>query len=190
MAASFFKKYVVNILDRYYYFFLVGLVIICLGAGYFFLIKDKVAEIQKVGIVDLQSRQELHDSKLQTKNSLAALENQYQEVSQYQLKQLANVLPSQNELPALIIEVKNFILRNNLQLVSIDAGTLTPIEVEPSGLVQEMNISLSLAGVESYQGLKFFLDSLSSTLPLLELTSLSYVDGTDAYTLNLTTYFQ
>lgn len=172
------------------------LVLLTLAAGYFLIVKDRVVEIQEVGLVDLQSALDTLSGKEKILFGLQQLHEKYGRITEDQIMQLSNVLPQQSEIPYLVIEIKDFIKENDLILNSIDVGSLKSsiISDEPLATdnfsVKELKISLSIRGVDSYFKLKDFLDNLSANLPLLELTSLVYSPGTDAYSLNLTTYYQ
>jgi Tfp pilus assembly protein PilO len=184
------------LISKYYVVIVVLLVLFTLAAGYFFIIKDRVVKIQEVELVDLQSAIDALSGREDTLFELKQLHEKYSRITEDQILQLSYVLPQQSEIPYLVIEIKNFIKENDLLLNSIDVGSLksSPISAEATASdnfsVKELKISLSINGVDSYFKLKDFLDNLSTNLPLLELTSLVYSPGIDAYSLNLTTYYQ
>lgn len=186
------KKFI-TIFNKYYYIFLIVIVLVVLGAGYYFFIQEKVAEIQQVGTVDL-------DGKLNTKNiiqknldKLEELNEKKSQISQTSLDKLSKVLPKKSEIPFLMIELENFIEDNGLVLNSLDIGPLTGDDADnpvASNTVNELKITLSFSGIESYLQLKNFLQIMSEQLPLIELSSLNYNDTISGYSLNLTTYYQ
>ena len=95
----------------------------------------------------------------------------------------------------MIIELDRFITENELVLNSLDIGPLSGQNDTQEGAmidnaVKELNISLSIAGIESYFELKNFLQIMSEQLPLIELSSINYSDELSSYSLNLTTYYQ
>jgi len=196
MNLSFLKRKLMFLISKYYVVIVVLLVLFTLAAGYFFIIKDRVVEIQEVELVDLQSAMDALSGREDTLFELKQLHEKYSRITEDQILQLSYVLPQQSEIPYLVIEIKNFIKENDLLLNSIDVGSLklSPISAEATASdnfsVKELKISLSINGVDSYFKLKDFLDNLTANLPLLELTSLVYSPGIDAYSLNLTTYYQ
>jgi len=194
MNLSFLKRKLMFLISKYYVVIVVLLVLFTLAAGYFFIIKDRVVEIQEVELVDLQSAMDALSGREDTLFELKQLHEKYSRITEDQILQLSYVLPQQSEIPYLVIEIKNFIKENDLLLNSIDVGSLklSPISAEATDnfSVKELKISLSINGVDSYFKLKDFLDNLTANLPLLELTSLVYSPGIDAYSLNLTTYYQ
>ncbi len=196
MNLSFLKRKLIFLISKYYVAIVILLVLFTLAAGYFFIIKDQVAEIQEVELVDLQSAMDALSGKKDTLFELEQLYEKYSRITEDQVLQLSHVLPLQSEIPYLVIEIQDFIKENYLLLNSIDVGSLKSSGISAESIttdnlsVKELKISLSINGVDSYFKLKDFLDNLSANLPLLELTSLVYSPGTDAYSLNLTTYYQ
>ena len=196
MNLSFLKRKLIFLISKYYVAIVILLVLFTLAAGYFFIIKDQVAEIQEVELVDLQSAMDALSGKKDTLFELEQLYEKYSRITKYQVLQLIHILPLQSEISYLVIEIQDFIKENYLLLNSIDVGSLKSSGISAESIttdnlsVKELKISLSINGVDSYFKLKDFLDNLSANLPLLELTSLVYSPGTDAYSLNLTTYYQ
>jgi len=195
MELSSIKRKLLLLISKYYTIIVIVLVLFILAAGYWVFVKDKVVEIQEVGLVDLQSTLNALDNKETVLIKMEKLNEQYSQITEDQIRQLSLVLPHQSEIPYLVIEVKEFIKDNDLLLNSIDVGPLSSNDAtaESTGgtySINELKITLSFSGVESYFKLKDFLDNLSNQLPLFELTSLVYSHETDAYALNLTTYYQ
>ncbi|XOU94468.1 MAG: type 4a pilus biogenesis protein PilO [Candidatus Kerfeldbacteria bacterium] len=190
------KRITSTIFVKYFIIILIVLSLIILGGGYYLFIQDKMTEIQKVGLVDLQSRLNKKDATDRTLVMLEMLNDDYNKLNEDQLQKLGSILPKKSEIPFLVIEIQNFIKDNELILGSIDVGPLSTLEEVSTinGLSQntfeELNITLSISGIDSYSKLKDFLDSLSEQLPIIELTSLNYVPGNETYSLNLTTYYQ
>lgn len=188
------KRKTLFLLNKYYIIILIALVLAVIGGGYYFILKNKVSEIQKVGLVDLQSKLSVLDSKEAILRKLEDLNNRYSQITEGQLNQLSSVILKESDIPFLVIEMKKFIKDNELVMTNIDIGALsgqneTSGEIDQSA-IKQLNFSISVNGVESYFKLKDFLDNLSNKLPLLELTSIVYTPGTESYNLNLTTFYQ
>jgi Tfp pilus assembly protein PilO len=182
---------------KYFAVIMVLVIIVVLLSGYLLFIRQTVSEIQKIGVVDLKLKQDELATKQVTVKKLAALKERYQKLSSDELRQLDNFLPHQADIPYLIIEIKDFVQKNNLVLDDINAGPLGTLGTQTNTApavsgkaLKTLTITLSISGIDSYSGLKNFLDGLAEQQPLLELTSLSYVPSSDHYTLNLTTYYQ
>jgi len=204
MRPSFIKKQLYFILSRYFVIIIVAVFLAILSIGYLLFIQEKVVEIQEIGVVDLKSRENKLASRQETLARLKRLDERYRSITTDQLKQLDNVLPPESEIPYLVLEIKSFVKDNDLILRDIDVGSLgtgpisspeTSLESGEAGTplgidIKKLPITLSLSGLDSYAKLKIFLDNLSLNLPLLELNSLSYSPATDAYNLNLTTYYR
>lgn len=191
MEPQLIKRRFKYIFSRYYMMIVIVMVLIILGSGYYIFIKERVADIQEIGVVDLSSRLAILDSRQRTLQSLDDLNKKYESVTSDQLKQLQYVLPQKSEIPQLMIELKNFVESNQLNLAKLESGPLTVDGSEGTDQsIKSLNITMSISGINSYFLMKDFLDKLSGNLPLLELTSLSYSPGTQNYSLNLTLFYQ
>lgn len=194
MTLSTITNKIKSLFSKYFAVVIVLVIIIILLLGYILFVKDTLSKIQKIGSQDLKSKQEELQVKSETVERLKALETRYQKVSDDALKQMSYLLPKQSDIPYLVIELKEFVKKNNLSLVTLDVGALGDLAAAPTnataGGVNTLTITLTVSRLESYSGLKTFLDEVSNNLPLLELSSLAYSPGADTYTLNLTTYYQ
>ncbi len=185
------------IFTKYYAVVLVIFVLIILLVGYLLFIKNTVSAIKNIGLVDIKNKQaELFASK-ETLLRLQALKNRYDEITADELDQLAAFLPGQEDIPYLVLKIKKFIEDMGLKLDSLDVGPLTTDMIQKKSdqassekSLNKLTISLSIRGLDSYAGLKTFLEELSGNQPLLELTSISYSPDKDSYSLNLSTYYQ
>jgi Tfp pilus assembly protein PilO len=185
------------IFTKYYAVVLVIFVLVILLVGYLLFIKNTVSEIKNIGLVDIKNKQaELAASK-ETLLRLQALKNRYDEITADELAQLAGFLPGQEDIPYLVLKIKKFIEDTGLTLDSLDVGPLTTNMIQKKSdqaasekSLNKLTISLSIHGLDSYAGLKTFLEELSRNQPLLELTSISYSPGKNSYSLNLSTYYQ
>ena len=195
MKFSFLQRQLFFFINRYFIIIVICVFVVILGVGYLFFIKNTVTQIQEIGVVDLQVRDQELAAKQETLARLQRLNEKYTSLTHGDLAKLGDVLPSQSEIPSLVIEIKNFVESSGLILRDIDAGVLqalpAPSATTAAGLVvKKLPITLSVSGVDNYSQLKSFLDKLSNNLPLLELTSLSYSPATDSYNLNLTSYYR
>lgn len=178
--------------NKYFVIIVVVIVLIVLGIGYIAFIKDKVSQIQKVGKVDYQLKEDERDRKEVIIEKLERLEKEYRKISISQIKELEDIIPTQVDIPELIIKLKQFVADNDLILTSIDIGGAAAAETakeSSSATIKSLNISLAISGIDSYNKFKSFLDSLEKNMPLLKMNSLTYNPKTDSYSLNLITYY-
>ncbi len=195
MELNSLKKKFAFYFNKYYIGAIILVVLIILAGGYFLFINKIVTEIQDIGVADLHSREQVLKSYQNTLKQLEALQEQYARITKNEKDQLNSILPTEAEIPELIIEIKEFIKKNELALLSISTGSLGSLRkseqaASTSADFRELNLSITVSGINSYFKLKSFLDNISVSLPLLELHSLSYDPGAESYTLNLTTYYQ
>lgn len=160
-----------------------GAAVICvavLAAGYWFIIKDQYADLQKLQRQEAQ----LKDSYLKKKAlaiNLGAYRQQMKEIEDtfgVMLKQL----PDKTEVPELLIDITQAGLGRGLQF-----QTFKPQRTRQEDFYAEMPISLAVSG--TYHQLGEFVSDLASlprivTIGNLDLTP---IKGTDRLTMSATT---
>ncbi len=180
--------------NKYFIAVLIGVGILVLAAGYFIFISGIMADIQQAGSSDLEGRHQVLNAKQRTLRKLESLEQRHKQVTAAEVERLEKFLPMEDDIPLVMIEIKEFIEQNDLTVASLESGPLITgsdsVAAEADQGIQALNITVAISGIDSYVKLKDFLDQMSTTLPILELKSLAYVPGTDTYSLNLTTYYQ
>ncbi|MFA5052319.1 MAG: hypothetical protein WC544_04670 [Patescibacteria group bacterium] len=194
MEKTTFIRNVNLIVNRYFLAIVIVLVVVILAGGYWFFIKGTVDKIRVVGVSDINNKQMAIDQQKRSIEKLHQLKAQYESVDYQQLQHIQAILPPADDIPYVVIKLKTLIQDSGLVLESIDSGAFIGgpgmSAVSAGQGIQKLNITVSFKGLESYDGLKSFLDSLSGTVPLFELNALSYVPESSEYTLNLTTYYQ
>ncbi len=186
------KRTIAFIISQYFVLVAAGIVVIIGGVGYLVFIHGTVTDIQQAGQTDLQAQLQAYEDRRITLGRLEDLSAQYNELTAIQLHQLDSVIPTESELPQIMIELKNFVSQHRLNLVSLDTGPLKAVKSSDSvsQTVKTLNITLTIDGIASYFQFKDFLDSISTQLPLMELHSISYVPSETSYGLNLTLYYK
>lgn len=186
-------KNILSIFNRYYIAIVIVAVLLVLACGYWFFVKSTVDKIRVVGVADIENKQLVIDQQTRTIEKLKKLKNQYDSINYSQLKSMQSILPRQEEIPYIILKLKQLIADDGLTLQSIETVPFTnspSAKIAAVPVIQKLNISVSFKNLDTYVALKNFLDQLSSSVPFFELNALSYSPGSGSYTLNLTTYYQ
>jgi len=193
MKASVLKRKIMIAFTKYYIAIVAFCVIVVIGGGYLLFMKDTMNDINEIGVADLQSREDQLVERTETLLRLQNLNERFAKITKEDLRQLDNVLPHQSEIPYLVIELKEFIKNNGLDVLSLDIGPLSTgsaVVDTANTPVKSLSIVVVIDGLDSYEGIKTFLNAMSNNLPLVELNSFTYTPAVSAYTLNLTTYYQ
>jgi type IV pilus assembly protein PilO len=156
------------------------LCIAILAAGYWFIIKDQYAELQKLQRQEAQ----LKDSYLKKKAlaiNLSAYRQQMEEIEEtfgVMLKQL----PDKTEVPELLIDITQAGLGRGLQF-----KTFKPQRTRQEDFYAEMPISLAVSG--TYHQLGEFVSDLASLPRIVTIGDLNLtpIKGTDRLTMSATT---
>lgn len=178
---------------KYYIAVVAVCVIAVIGGGYLLFIKDTMNDINEIGVADLESREEQLVERTETLLRLQSLNERFAKITQEDLRQLDKVLPHQSEIPYLVIELKEFIKNNGLDVLSLDIGPMSTSMAAVDTVntpVKSLSIVVVIDGLDSYEGIKTFLNAMSNNLPLVELNSFTYSPAVSGYSLNLTTYYK
>ncbi|MDD5040101.1 MAG: type 4a pilus biogenesis protein PilO [Patescibacteria group bacterium] len=192
MKPSVVKRKIIVGFTKYFVYISIGVVLAVLGTGYVLFIKDTLADINEIGVSDLEGKEQLLIDRSETLTRLKKLEKRYADLTYDDVRSMQTLLPRQDQIPSIVIELKSFLLKNGLDVKSIDVGPLTA-NIAPAtagGAIQQMNIIVVVGGLSTYANVKQFLDEMTSQLPLMELRTFSYNPASSDYTLNLTTYYQ
>ena len=184
--------------NKYYKVISAILVIIILTSSYFIFFQEEISEIQKVGVVDYQEK--LNEKKIK-ENNLVELEeifSKYQKLRKDEIEKLDIILPEEINIPSLYIQLEEWAEDIGLVLSEVSIGeksASTPSSKTlgslPTSLgLKSVAISLSVHGIDSYEKLKLFLNSIEENIRILDVNSITYSQTVDIYNLNLTTYYK
>lgn len=192
-------KRVIRFINIYFIYVSVAFVVIIFLGGYLFFIQAKIAKIGDLGGVNYQQKLQERDLKKSNLLKLEQAKKNFDQIDVKEIEKFSSILPSQDDIPALLVRMDNFAKDLGLTLTSIDIteksavalpSTATAGQVATStGTIKQVGITISIKGLYSYDDFKKFLDSVEQNMPLMDISSIAYVPGSDSYTVNLTTYY-
>jgi Tfp pilus assembly protein PilO len=105
------------------------------------------------------------------------------------VQNLFYVLPDNQDLPDLYVQIENIVKQNNLELQSINIAEAAPDPDQPAAEIEKLTINLTIGQADYFQ-LKNLLADLESSLRLIDVTSISYSNQNNSFSLVLTTYYR
>ncbi|HLD21994.1 MAG TPA: hypothetical protein VJB65_03775, partial [Patescibacteria group bacterium] len=192
----------------YFWAVIVIEIIIIFGIGWFTLLRptyETLTTMRTQGYTAAQEQLEQQKTYLQ---NLQSMKEQFSHLQQERLQQLHTVVPTGFDAPQTITAMQAFAEVAHVQIVSID---VVQSQITQSNNIQGQNsvkeqtaitnasdtalrtatITLNLKREDkTYEGLKQFLHTLESTVPILDLENLSYTADTDSFALQLRTYYK
>lgn len=123
------------------------------GAGYWFLVKDQIAELERAERIEQQLRAEFEDKQRRAAN-LAAYEAQLQEM-ELMFASLLQLLPNTAEIPSLLVDISQAALS-----VGLEIELFQPHGETNRTFYAEVPVQLRLRG--NYEQLAEFVSSVSS----------------------------
>ena len=191
------------LVDKYFSYWVIGIILVIGLLGYVFLIGPKYAAIQGVGLLEFTSKQQQLEQKKQELARLEQLARDFFDLNTSELQRIEEVLPKSPKSGDLFAQFEVLANRSEVQLNSIsvnkgdtfpvvDAGETDVVTQTPAlQSVGVLDINIKVASLDSYDKLKVFLDNIEKNMRLVDLTSLQYLTESeqDTYSLNLKAYY-
>ena len=191
------------LVDKYFSYWVIGIILVIGLLGYVFLIGPKYAAIQGVGLLEFTSKQQQLEQKKQELARLEQLARDFFDLNTSELQRIEEVLPKSPKSGDLLAQFEVLANRSEVQLNSIsvnkgdtfpvvDAGETDVVTQTPAlQSVGVLDINIKVASLDSYDKLKVFLDNIEKNMRLVDLTSLQYLTESeqDTYSLNLKAYY-
>ncbi|MFA6410909.1 MAG: type 4a pilus biogenesis protein PilO [Candidatus Buchananbacteria bacterium] len=178
---------------RYYKFVTVLIIIVLIGLSYYFILEPKY---QQVGIGGKYNIDTLKQELIKRQNyldNLKKLAANYQNISQTEMLKLNEVLPEEEDIPGLFVQLQNLAQENNLLLasVSINETSGSSQNGNLAGNIKKLSVSLNLIGGQgnSYNEVKQFLSALEYNLRIFDVNSVYFSPDSPSYTINIFTYY-
>lgn len=194
----------------------IGVAVIILALGYFFVVDAKLAALRTSGFLE---RNRVTSELEAQKKYLADLQSSVAQfdtrLSTAQREEINTFIPTGTDFPGLLLMLENLAAQANLKLASMNVaevgqvasaaaggsptGAPTAAAASVAGLpVRIQDVSVSFQGGTSYEELKRFIELIESSRRLLDVVSLNFSHGEDpatgqrgasAYTMVVRTYY-
>ncbi|HTW96870.1 MAG TPA: hypothetical protein VMD74_04415 [Candidatus Methylomirabilis sp.] len=197
-AKRIWTKKLNQFLSDYFNWFIVGVVVLVLVSGYFFLLKPKYDQTNNY--INSLSRQEEGDfrAKQQELNDINTLLASYDKIDPSYLDKLDAIAPVKKNKEELFTEINYLVSRSGLLLRSValteagayvDSGLvpLTKADAAIAAQLESVNIQITVSGSD-YDTFKRFLATLENNLRLIDVVSLNF-DPRGTATLNFNVYY-
>ncbi len=181
----------IKFFEAHVFYSAVGLVLVIFLASYGLLIQRQYAHIREIGDTSFDQKLEELILKQQNLETLRQAKQQFESIDATALQSLKDVLPRQNDIPGLFVQMKDLAESLNLKLTSVDVsekGPITALSTE-NGTVNQVTITISVEGIQSYEAMKEFFDRIETNMRLLDISAVGYKPGSNSYTVNLSTYY-
>jgi len=201
------EKLILFYLTKYFYWLLLVLILIFIILFYFLVFQPELSRGATINPFEYNRKLKYLESLRQEDREINKLLSDYQNIQSSDLKLLEAVLPTNVDLPNLIVQLNTLANDNGLSLSSFsfidsadkdkkesakssDTGqsSVAPkVENAPKEL-RKVDISLSLTGGD-YHSLKSFVSETESNLRLLDIVSLNFNPKGGGFSVNLLTYY-
>ncbi|MBI5621605.1 type 4a pilus biogenesis protein PilO [Candidatus Falkowbacteria bacterium] len=183
-------------LHRYLYWLLLLTLTVLVLIFYFFIISPQLSKSDVLSYFNYKNEVEQLDYLKHQKNEVENIINDFDQFSQTDLGLLEQILPSQEAIPDLIVQLDHFTTESGLILSSFSVNQELPVRersgagAPASGLeIKKLDISLHLMG-GSYQQLKQFVHLLETNMRLMDITSFGFsAEPGRGFVVNVVTYF-
>ncbi|MFA6215883.1 MAG: type 4a pilus biogenesis protein PilO [Patescibacteria group bacterium] len=173
-------------------FIFVGLI---LFLGYYFILEPKYNEVGVGGKYNLSTMQEELNKRKAYLDNLRKLNNNYQNINQTEIEKLKQILPSDQDIPGLFVQLQSLAEESGLLLAGVSINEVPEAKKIAKGsseaVIKKLNVSLNLisTGKGSYEEVKIFLTALEDNLRLFDVNSVYFAPDSANYSINLFTYY-
>jgi len=205
MNIPFLKKNdLYGFVDKNFTYLVVVIVVAIVFLFTYFLIVPTLKEIRDVNVLELQQKQDRLTEMQQLSSELKTMRDKYTQVNYNDIQRIETILPKGFDKQRTFLQLEQFGAQSGLTVTSISieehlttAGTTSSRRTTQTdtstdsfvGGVEEVSISMTVAGVDSYDGFKQFLSIIESYAPLMTLSSIDYPISSKGLSLTLTTHY-
>lgn len=208
------KLILIKFYASFYFEILIISVVLVFVAGIFFWLWPEFQQIQsqtRFGLKSIQSHEGYLNNYLK---QLVDMDKDYNDFSQQQLAKLKSILPNEEDIAGLFVQLPELAERNNFKLGSLSitrsdvqaSGPAAPInpagsangDEAPSAQdavpvnsfkIGQLNITFAIDG-NNYSAMKRFLTDVESNLRLFDIANLTFGSTEEGpYGINLRTYY-
>ena len=170
------------------------LIIVIVLFSYYFILEPKYQQVGIGGSYNIDTLETEFEKRTNYLNDLKQLQENIRKVNQQDIAKLERILPKDEDIPGIFVELEALALKNNFLISSININEVPePIksEVKDKSPIKKLNISLSLVNASggSYSDLKEFLDGLEYNLRLFDVNSVYFTPDSAYYSVSMSTYY-
>ena len=193
------KKTLNKMLSDYFVFFIVGVVVVILSFGFFFLLKPKYDQTkQLISVINKQEEADF-ESKKNELQKIKDLLQAYKDIEENYKKKINSIVPYRENKEEIFSEINYLVTRNGLLLQSVnlsegggydisDSLSLGGKDYLASGEMKKVTISFGVRGTD-YEVFKNFLSAIENNLPILDVVSLSFDPNNKVSNFLIDTYY-
>jgi len=193
------KKTLNKMLSDYFVFFIVGVVVVILSFGFFFLLKPKYDQTkQLISVINKQEEADF-ESKKNELQKIKDLLQAYKDIEENYKKKIKSIVPYRENKEEIFSEINYLVTRNGLLLQSVnlsegggydisDSLSLGGKDYLASGEMKKVTISFGVRGTD-YEVFKNFLSAIENNLPILDVVSLSFDPNNKVSNFLIDTYY-
>ncbi|MDD4607345.1 MAG: type 4a pilus biogenesis protein PilO [Patescibacteria group bacterium] len=160
------------------------------GLMYWLLISPQYRKL-KTAQIDLELSQQDFQLKNQQLADLQEVQTSYQQLNMNDLNKLDAILPSKQDVPEIVLQMKTIVEKSGFILSAIEINE-SKVDTKSKEVVHPelgiLKVDLKLAGGD-YVRFKKLLDNFETSLPLVDIQTISFPQTLDSFNLNLQTYY-
>lgn len=194
------SRRVINLYTRFSSIVTIATVVLLALLGYVTLLGPKWDEIRSVGLNDYAREQRRLEADKEYLAELAKLVAKYNAINQATVQQIEQIVPTDEQLPALFVQMEALAADAGMQLDSLTVTTTAAESIPTSSALKTLNLEMQISGGARYSDVKVLLDTIEKSQRLLDVVSVSFtLEGTEivsieggeggVYVLSLRSYY-
>lgn len=198
------KNELYSFVDKNFSYLVAACIVVVVFLFTYFLIVPTWKEIRDVSVLELEQKQDRLTEMQKFLSELKTMRDKYTQIDYNDIQRLETVLPKGFNKQKLFLQLEELVTQKGLTVSSIafiehlaaassstsrrNSQTVTDSSASTGG-VEQVDISLTVQGVSTYDSFKEFLTSIESFGPMLTLASVDYPVSSTALSITLTTYY-
>lgn len=194
MAKFAVPKFLLRGFSRWYFEVLVVVAIAIIVSGFLMFIQPSLRAVRVQGQSSLEASQRYVEQLQDYLDEIARVKDGLVNFNQAQRERLSAIVPRQQDIAGLFVQMQALAQRHGLVLPSVDISAAPAVTTEDgtpvgSGL-GEMAITFSVSG-QQYERFKRFVSDLQRNLRLFDITVINFSSAQEGpYSLTLRTYYR
>jgi Tfp pilus assembly protein PilO len=188
------KQQINNLLNKYFKWVILLVVVFILITGYFWVVKPKYEETMASLEERLDLEKQEYLSKKKKMQKIEKLAMTYNEINDRKIKRVNHLLPTDYSYESLFTEINALVSNNGMLLTDIGIKESEAKDSDEKGaekdlpnLIKITEIEVEVMGV-NYSGLKNLLSDFENNLRLLDITGVNFDPGSSSVSLVMQTY--
>lgn len=203
------KEKIFGFVDKYFGYLSLFIIVVVVGLGTYYIVYPHWNEVQGVELLRVREKEGQLTEAESYLSDLKAMRDKYTQVDYFDVQRLSQVLPRDFDEEQMFLTLRQFGKESGLEVTNLKINTVTSqsqateetarrrttdetaesSESVGIGTIRQVDISLTVRGVDTYESFKQFLMIIETHAPLLDLGEVAWPIEGGQVIVDLVTYY-